>query len=51
MGVKCGILLGKNNVSKQGAHKIYRLTRMNKCVIKDSEQCVAYRGHLLFLGH
>ena len=35
MGVKCGILLGKN-VSKQTAQKVHRLRRMKECVLKDS---------------
>jgi len=51
MGVKRGILLGKNNVSKQTAHKVHRLKRMKECVLKNSEQHVAYTDHLLFLGH
>jgi hypothetical protein len=51
MGVKCNILLRKNNVSKEAACKIHQLKRMKECVIKDSEQHVAYTGHLLFLGH
>jgi hypothetical protein len=50
-GVKRGSLLRKNNVSKQAAHKIHRLRRMKERVINVSEQCVAYTGHLLFLGH
>ena len=51
MGVKRGSLLGKNNVSKQAAHKIRRLRRMKECAIKDSEQRMAYTGRLLFLGN